>query len=174
MRSAVLVGVVALFAAACSKNVGSNNCLAACPPAASISLPMIGVTDDQIRSSTISVCRNAECYTSPLASLGFTDAGSSQVVQFPRSQTNDAPNEPIITVYLTNTAALCPDRALNLNYEPWVDGQGNEGDTFDITLTSNGGDSPWLSVHIPATYQNTNVCGSACSSFKACVDNDAG
>ncbi|HEX5747007.1 MAG TPA: hypothetical protein VFZ09_12245 [Archangium sp.] len=117
---------------------------------------------EQLRASTVTVCRNALCYSSSLATLAEPSGpDSGNRVTFPDPAQRDTLHTPLIHAEVRRAAS--GGYQLHVSYSPWASGELRNGDVYDVTLTDKRGRKP-LKVHETVSYEVNQPNGPECPS----------
>lgn len=124
----------------------------------------VGIRFEQLRASTVTVCHNARCYSSSLATLAEPPGpGSGRSISFPNPSQRDTLHTPLISASVWPAAS--GGFLFDVSYLPWSDGELQDGDVYDVTLTDAHG-RRLVNVHEKVSYQlsqpNGPECGSPC------------
>lgn len=122
------------------------------------------VSFEELRASTVSVCRNSTCYSSSLSALQESNPpDTSGSVRFPDLSRRDTQHTPLIQVLAVRRAS--GGFQLQFYYEPWFTEELEDGDVYDVTITDERGERS-VDMHETVSYErfspNGPECGPTC------------
>lgn len=151
-----------------SQGPGRVCCTAACGAIFEASFRP-AIDDATLQGSTISVCRNAECFETTLADIALptTGPGSGQGKWLVDAAEREQTHAPLINVTIWDRESPGAPRRLSLDYTPWASNDWHDGDVYDVTLKDGQG-SVVVHQESAVTYAISQVCCSTCG--RAVVD----
>ena len=136
-------------------------CAAMCPePFQAAFWPQID--DATLQKSTLSVCRNAECFSTTLAEIPLSTASDSGYgKEILCSQEREQSSAPLIQIIIWGRETPDEPRRMNVSYRPWIASDWKDGDVYELTLVDDKG-TVFLHRQTTAAYAVTDGCVGKC------------